>query len=177
MPIPMWVAKANKHLTNRIMIRRSDRPPFAAIRHRVLCSERDPDKLLDDVKSMRQKMRDSLDRGDSENFHVKHGSGGLVDIEFMVQYAVLRWAHDYPDLTEWPDNARLLELLTAHELQPEGAATQLWNAYQVYRGVVHRRALQEQGSVVPAAQLAEERAMVRDIWFQVVGDDAAPAGG
>jgi len=150
---------------------------FAAIRHQVLCSERDPDKLLDDVKSMRQKMRDSLDRGNSDNFHVKHGSGGLVDIEFMVQYAVLRWAHDFPDLTEWPDNARLLERLTAHELLPEGAAAQLWNAYQVYRGVVHRRALQEQGSVVPAAQLAEERAMVRDIWFQVVGDDAVPAEG
>ena len=59
--------------------------------------------------------------------------------------AVLRWAHQYPDLTEWTDNARLLERLTKHELLPDGAAAQLWNAYQVYRGVVHRRALQELG--------------------------------
>lgn len=41
MPIPMWVARANRHLTNRIMIRRSDRPPFAAIRHRGRTSGRE----------------------------------------------------------------------------------------------------------------------------------------
>ncbi len=41
MPIPMWVAKANKKVTNRIMIRRSDRPPFAALRHRGRTSGRE----------------------------------------------------------------------------------------------------------------------------------------
>jgi glutamate-ammonia-ligase adenylyltransferase len=144
---------------------------FKAIRHRVLCLERDPDKLVADVRSMRQKMRASLDRSDAEHFHIKQGRGGLVDIEFVVQYAVLRWAHVHPDLTEWTDNARLLERLAQHRLLPAGAAEQLWNAYQVYRGVVHRRALQEEGSVVPAAQLVEERAMVRDIWDGVIGGD------
>lgn len=150
------------------------RARFAAIRHQVLRLQRDPDKLLDDVRSMRAKMRASLDRGDAEHFHVKQGSGGLVDIEFIVQYAVLLWAHAYPDLTEWSDNARLLQRLAAHDLLPGAAADQLWNAYQVYRGIVHRRALQEAGSVVPASQLAEERAMVRDIWRAVIGDDVEP---
>lgn len=141
---------------------------FMAIRHQVLCTERDPASLLDEVLSMRHKMRDSLDRGDEEHFHIKHGTGGLVDIEFLVQYAVLRWAHEYPDLTEWTDNARLLDRLSAHQLLPEGTAEQLWNAYQVYRGIVHRRALQEAGSVVSAGPLEEERAMVRDIWSSVM---------
>lgn len=145
------------------------RARFEAIRHEVLCRERDANQLLDDVRSMRRKMRDALDRSDADNFHVKHGSGGLVDIEFMVQYAVLRWAHTHRDLTEWTDNARLLERLAEHCLLPAGAADQLWNAYQVYRGIVHRNALQERGSVVPAARLAEERAMVRDIWDAVIG--------
>ena len=117
---------------------------------------------------MRRKMRESLDRSDANHFHVKHGTGGLVDIEFLVQYAVLRWAHDYPDLTEWTDNARLLERLSEHRLLAQGAADQLWNAYQVYRGLVHRRALQELSSVVPIDRLEEERAMVRDIWQQVI---------
>jgi glutamate-ammonia-ligase adenylyltransferase len=147
------------------------RARFAATRHQVLCRQRDPHKLLADVLDMRDKMRASLDRSDDDNFHIKQGTGGLVDIEFIVQYAVLRWAHDHPDLTEWTDNARLLERLSSHSLLPERAADQLWNAYQVYRGVVHRRALQEEGSVVPAAQLAEERAMVRDIWAKVMGGD------
>jgi glutamate-ammonia-ligase adenylyltransferase len=145
---------------------------FAALRHRILCLERDPEKLLTDVVGMRQKMRASLDRSNAENFHIKQGTGGLVDIEFMVQYAVLRWAHEFPDLTEWTDNARLLERLSEHRLLPQGAADQLWNAYQVYRGVVHRRSLQEAGSVVPIGQLAEERAMVSDIWASVMGPAA-----
>jgi glutamate-ammonia-ligase adenylyltransferase len=142
---------------------------FAAMRHQILGLQRDPQKLLDGIREMRQKMRESLDRSDDQSFHIKQGTGGLVDIEFLVQYAVLRWAHEYPDLTEWTDNARLLERLSEHRLLPEGAAEQLWNAYQVYRGVVHRRALQEAGSAVPVAQLAEERAMVVDIWDNVIG--------
>ncbi len=141
---------------------------FSAIRHQVLCSPRDPEKLLREVVEMRQKMRHSLDRSNETDFHIKQGSGGLVDIEFMVQYAVLRWAHEYPDLTEWTDNARLLERLAEHGLLPGSAAEQLWNAYQVYRGVVHRRALQEGSSVVPIERFVEERAMVRDIWSAVM---------
>jgi glutamate-ammonia-ligase adenylyltransferase len=147
---------------------------FAAMRHQILCMQRDPEKLLADVREMRQKMRDSLDRSNAEYFHIKQGTGGLVDIEFLVQYAVLRWAHEYPSLTEWTDNARLLERLSEHRLLPEGAADRLWNAYQVFRGVVHRRALQEQSSLVPAAQLAEERAMVRDVWEEVIGEGRGP---
>jgi glutamate-ammonia-ligase adenylyltransferase len=144
---------------------------FSAIRHEVLRLPRDPGKLLGDVRSMRHKMRDSLDRSDAGHFHIKHGTGGLVDIEFLVQYAVLRWAHEHPDLTEWTDNARLLERLAERRLLPEKAAEQLWNAYQLYRGVVHRRALQKADSRVTADQLVEERAMVRDIWMSVIGDN------
>jgi glutamate-ammonia-ligase adenylyltransferase len=148
---------------------------FKEIRRRVLCQPREPQKLLGEVTTMRKKMRDSLDRSSAEQFHIKQGVGGLVDIEFIVQFAVLRWAHDYPDLTDWTDNARLLERLTEHQLLPERAAEQLWNAYQLYRGVVHRRALQEAGSLVPADQLVEERAMVSDIWMLVMEDGQTPA--
>jgi glutamate-ammonia-ligase adenylyltransferase len=141
---------------------------FNAIRHRILTLERDPEKLRVEVVGMREKMRASLDQSGGEEFHIKQGVGGLVDIEFMVQYGVLRWAHDYPDLTEWTDNARLLERLAQHNLMPGKSAEQLWNAYQVYRNVVHRRSLQEQGSLASAAQLSEERSMVRDIWHDVM---------
>ena len=142
---------------------------FAAIRHQVLCLARDPDQLRDEVRGMRQKMRDSLDRGDATHFHIKHGAGGLVDIEFLVQFAVLRWAHDYPDLTAWTDNARLLESLRGLSLLPDDTTAQLWDAYQKYRGVVHRNALQEAGSLVPLEELAEERAMVSAIWEEIIG--------
>ncbi len=137
---------------------------FKEIRHTVLCRARDAAALRAEVVSMREKMRSSLDTSTAAEFHIKHGVGGLVDIEFLVQYAVLRWANAHPDLTEWTDNARLLERLTQHGLLPDRSAEQLWNAYQVFRNVAHRRSLQEQGSLVPTEQFAEECAMVRDIW-------------
>jgi glutamate-ammonia-ligase adenylyltransferase len=145
---------------------------FVRIRRRVLCQKREAAALRAEVVFMREKMRATLDRSTADDFHIKHGTGGMVDIEFLVQHAVLRWAHDYPDLTEWTDNARLLERLAQHDLLPDKAAEQLWNAYQVFRNVVHRRSLQEQSSVVPATQLAEERAMVQDIWHNVMVTDA-----
>lgn len=145
------------------------RERFGEIRQRVLCQPREPGRLLKEVCEMRRKMREALDRSDRAHFHIKHGVGGLVDIEFIVQYAVLRWAHEYPDMTEWTDNARLLERLSEHGLLPGGTADELWNAYQLFRGQVHRHALQEEGSVVAAEQLVEERAMVTEIWQHVMG--------
>lgn len=144
---------------------------FNTIRTAVLCDERDPDKLRADVLDMRQKMRDSLDKSTADGFHIKQGAGGLVDIEFLVQYAVLRWAHEVPELARWTDNARLLETLARHRLLEGRSAELLWNAYQVFRAVTHRVALQDDSSVVPAEQLSEERAMVRDIWGQVLQTD------
>ena len=144
---------------------------FNAVRRQILCRRREPDALREEVVGMREKMRSALDKGTGDDFHIKHGVGGIVDIEFMVQYAVLRWAHQYPDLADWTDNARLLERLAQHNLMPGKAAEQLWNAYQVYRNLAHRRALQEQGSLVSAVRLTEERLMVRDIWQQVMAID------
>lgn len=140
---------------------------FDAIRKEILCQKRDLDKLRADVLEMREKMRDNLDKSTDEIFHIKQGAGGLVDIEFIVQYAVLRWANEYPGLTRWSDNMRLLDTLAELSLLEGRSAELLQNAYCVFRAVTHRKALQEDSSVIPVDQLAEERQMVRDIWQQV----------
>ena len=137
---------------------------FQRIRREVLCRARDPDKLRAEVVDMRRKMAESLDKSDEQQFDIKHGPGGLVDIEFMVQYAVLRWASEYPGLVDWTDNARLLERLAEYELLHGQSAEQLFGAYRVYRAIAHRCALQEQKALVGQDELVEERAMVRDIW-------------
>ncbi len=145
---------------------------FNAIRHEVLCMPRDPDRLRSEVIEMRAKMAGSLDRSDASVFDIKHGPGGLVDIEFLVQFGVLRWAHDHPGLTEWTDNARLLERLGEYGLLDPTLAEQLFSAYRVYRAIAHRKSLQEEKPFVPQDEMQEERAMVRDIWHQVLGINA-----
>ena len=141
---------------------------FNEIRTEILCQARDEEQLRDDVCAMRRKMAENLDRSDKELFDIKHGPGGLVDIEFMVQFVVLRWAAEYPGLTKWTDNARLLESLTEYDLMAGHAAEQLFSAYRVYRAIAHRRALQEQKTLIRQGELIEERAMVREIWQQLM---------
>jgi glutamate-ammonia-ligase adenylyltransferase len=142
---------------------------FQRIRRDVLARERDPDKLLADVTEMRARMRTALDKSDATRFDLKQGVGGIADIEFMVQYAVLRWAHQHPDLLDWTDNLRLLEGLARYDLLEGRAAELLANLYQVLRAAYHRNALQESPGVVPDGELREERAMVGDLWRSLMG--------
>lgn len=137
---------------------------FAEIRRDILCRPREAATLRREVREMRAKMRASLDRSDKERFDLKQGVGGIADIEFMVQYAVLRWSCEHPSLTDWTDNVRLLDSLARLELLPGEAAGDLAAAYRTLRAAYHRSALQEQPTSVPETELRAERARVRELW-------------
>jgi len=141
---------------------------FAAIRHTVLAQKRDPDKLQDEVRDMREKMRASLDKSTLELFDIKQGQGGIADIEFMVQFAILRWAHDYPDLLDWTDNIRLLERLADYQLLEAGVAESLTETYRSLRALYHRNSLSDLPGLVPVGLLQGERAMVVVLWRRLM---------
>ncbi len=147
---------------------------FEQVRHDVLCAERDPKKLRDDVVTMRQKMRDQLNPRDTETaenpvFDLKHGSGAIVDIEFIVQYAVLAWAHEHPALTRWTDNIRILETLQQENLVEETTSTALIEAYKTYRSAAHRLSLQQLPGVVAIDDFATETMSVAAAWKHLMG--------
>jgi len=141
---------------------------FEAIRRHVLARPRDTAALRSEVVEMREKMRQSLDKSDAELFDIKQGRGGITDIEFMVQFCVLRWASEYADLLAWTDNIRLLETLARHGLLEGPAADQLANMYRVLRASYHRNSLREQPGMIPTGELAEERRIVREIWAEMM---------
>ena len=143
---------------------------FSAIRREILCRERDPATLRGEVREMRARMRRELDKGRAGRFDLKQGRGGIADIEFMVQCAVLRWASAYPDLADWTDNIRLLETLSRHALLPGDAAAELTRAYKSLRAAYHRSALQEEPTVVPDAELRAEREQVAALWGRLLED-------
>jgi len=120
------------------------------------------------VVEMREKMRDSLDKTKPGLFDLKQGRGGIVDIEFMVQYSVLRWAQEYPDLLSWTDNIRLLETLSRLGLLSGDYAEQIMEAYRVLRAAYHRNALQDQSSVISDDLLVEERGLVKGLWASLM---------
>jgi glutamate-ammonia-ligase adenylyltransferase len=137
---------------------------FAAIREKSLRRPRDTETLRSEVREMREKMRANLGSKDPALFNVKHDSGGIVDIEFLVQFGVLSGARDREFLTEWTDVVRQLDSLTAAEFLSADAASLLRRAYCLFRERTHRAALQETPPLVPADEYQELRSRVRQIW-------------
>ena len=148
------------------------REGFEAIRREVLGQRRAPETVRREIGDMRWRMRRELDRSTATEFDLKQGEGGMVDIEFLVQYGVLAHAADHPELLEWTDNIRLLETLGRTGVFPRADADRLANAYRAYRDAAHERALQEAPARVSADRFASERAAVREIWARIIGERA-----
>jgi glutamate-ammonia-ligase adenylyltransferase len=141
---------------------------FGSVRADILRRPREPEQLRNDVASMRAKMRLNLDKTRSGWFDLKQGLGGIADIEFMVQYCVLRWASEFPELTTWTDNVRLLETLIRVGRLHESVGIDLTSAYKELRAVYHRNALQDTPGLIEDSQLVPERERVVAIWRELI---------
>lgn len=125
---------------------------FEGVRARILGQSRDLGKLQTEVSEMRAKMRDNLGTkataaGTAANaydagmpFDIKQDAGGIVDIEFMVQYAALAWSDKHPALLRYTDNIRILEGLEEAGLMPVSDAVLLREVYKAFRSAAHRQA-------------------------------------
>lgn len=114
---------------------------FEAIREKVLCLPRDPLQLKSEVINMRKKMRDA-NPNRSELFDLKHDHGGMIDIEFMVQYLVLRYANLHPELCGNIGNIALLQRCGNLGLIDSKLATETANSYRLLRKFQHNIRLQ-----------------------------------
>ncbi|MBI3222520.1 MAG: bifunctional [glutamate--ammonia ligase]-adenylyl-L-tyrosine phosphorylase/[glutamate--ammonia-ligase] adenylyltransferase [Nitrosomonadales bacterium] len=113
---------------------------FEHIRQQVLCQKRNLDTLRQEIVAMRQKMLDGHPNS-SGLFDIKHDRGGMVDIEFIVQYLVLAHAHQYPQLTANIGNLALLKLSSELGLIPADLAEQTRTLYRTLRQTQHRMRL------------------------------------
>jgi len=115
---------------------------------------------------MRQRMRKELDRSNAMQFDLKHGSGGIGDIEFLVQYLVLNYAKKYPDVIFYSDNIRQLDALTTAGCLERAVGDRLQDCYRSYRLRQHHLVLDGQPPLAGAAEFREERGFVTSIWDQ-----------
>jgi glutamate-ammonia-ligase adenylyltransferase len=113
---------------------------------------------------MRARMRAEQHRLDPGCFDLKQDPGGIVDIEFLVQYLVLRHAHRYPELVRWTDNVRLIQTLIGSAVLNEYMAHVLKHAYLIYRAAAHQLSLQEKPARVPAEKFERLQQRIRQIW-------------
>ena len=140
---------------------------FEEVRRRVLAEDVHSDSLQADVLDMRQKMRAELNKGTDALFDLKQDLGGVADIEFIVQYLVLKEACNELGLTVWPDNIRQLEALAAANILSAADEELLAAAYREFRVHMHRLALAGRARLIPRDEVAKTAVKVRNIWEKV----------
>nr|VFJ67224.1 MAG: glutamate-ammonia-ligase adenylyltransferase [Candidatus Kentron sp. FM]VFJ67234.1 MAG: glutamate-ammonia-ligase adenylyltransferase [Candidatus Kentron sp. FM]VFK16928.1 MAG: glutamate-ammonia-ligase adenylyltransferase [Candidatus Kentron sp. FM] len=153
---------------------------FDGVRADVLRKQRDPGELGQAVCEMRARMRRELDHTRRGLFDLKQGPGGITDIEFIVQYATLRWADRLAEFLIYRDNIRLLEGMAKAGLMAKQDADSLARIYRRYRARVHALALQELPPLVgeTAEGMPEDaRASGEGIAREETMGDGAPSDG
>ncbi|MFT5997119.1 MAG: glutamate-ammonia-ligase adenylyltransferase, partial [Glaciecola sp.] len=111
---------------------------FNEVRQTILCKARDPILLKQQVLEMRKKMRLHLEVKQPKQVDIKQTKGGIVDVEFMVQYWILANAYKHPEITKWSDNLRLLDALLSINTIDDIQQQKLTSAYLTLRHATHR---------------------------------------
>ena len=155
------------------------RDKFEVLRCQILTQPRDEAYVRSEVLKMRQKMKDHLGSSKEQKkdgiFHLKQDAGGIVDIEFMAQYAVLAWSGSNPDLAHYSDNVRILEDAAKTGCLSSDDATALIQAYLRERAESHRLALANQSMQVNAADWYDTREVVCKLWQRLIDPTAMSA--
>ena len=142
---------------------------FEGIRRRILTAERDAATLRRDIIDMREKMFPTHPPADSD---VKYARGGVVDVEFIVQYLVLSQSRRCPELLENYGNIALLNMAAERGLIDARLAEQSRNAYRHYRQIQHNKKLRDTERAEVNATLLAQYAAVKQLWHEVFGEEA-----
>ena len=139
---------------------------FEQLRRQIITQPRNIGSLKTDIIAMRHKIT-ATHPADDEN--VKYARGGVVDVEFIVQYLVLAHSHEAPELLENYGNIALLGMAAQRGFIPPAQATAAQNAYRRYRQIQHNKKLRDLArAAVDEALLADYQA-VKELWAAVFG--------
>ena len=143
---------------------------FERIRSEVLGLERDEEMLKKEILSMRRKMLDNHPNP-TDLFDIKHDSGGIVDVEFAVQFLVLLHSRLHPELSGNIGNIALLRKAGELGLIPQEIAVRAGSAYREYRRLQHKLRLKgEKYARIGKAGVSDNMADVLRLWESVFGE-------
>ncbi|MBU3540181.1 bifunctional [glutamate--ammonia ligase]-adenylyl-L-tyrosine phosphorylase/[glutamate--ammonia-ligase] adenylyltransferase [Polynucleobacter sp. UB-Tiil-W10] len=143
---------------------------FDSVRSEVLSQPRDVDQLRLEILEMRRKVHAGHPNANVE-FDLKHDAGGMVDIEFIVQFLVLAYAHQHSQLIGNLGNIALLRIAGDVGLITEQAAHSVGDAYRLMRSRQHR--LRLDGAEKTRIHLENEpeliaaRDAVQALWLEI----------
>jgi glutamate-ammonia-ligase adenylyltransferase len=143
-------------------------PRFDAVREAVITAPRDQAALADEIRAMRERVRAAHPVAQGR-FDIKHSPGGMVDVEFVVQYLVLAHSLRWPSLRGNLGNTALLRQAEVEGLLPQGVGQAAADAYRTLRQHQHRARLDETSTQVDPQPLASSTAAVMALWRAVLG--------
>lgn len=146
------------------------KPKFEQTRKQILCLVRNQEHLKAEVCAMRKKMRKSQSTIKAPLFHLKHSVGGIVDIEFIVQFVVLANAAQNQQLVIFTNTSRILAALQNFGLIGQHDALILKQAYCAYRDSSNRQILQGGSLVIQNQDFAQMSTQVATIWHKIISN-------
>ncbi|MGZ0020474.1 bifunctional [glutamate--ammonia ligase]-adenylyl-L-tyrosine phosphorylase/[glutamate--ammonia-ligase] adenylyltransferase [Nitrosomonas sp. wSCUT-2] len=157
---------------------------FEHTRKEILCKQRNLDELKKEILKMREKMLEAHPNP-TALFDIKHDRGGIIDVEFIVQYLVLGYSNRYPQLTGNIGNIALLKLAGELELIGKITAEKTRSAYREFRRIQHRQRLNGEADMAGSSpvdgqaqkftrvednHLKDDRKAVLTLWEEVFGN-------
>ena len=139
---------------------------FEATRRAVLTAPRDQGALRDEIRAMRDKVS-AAHHVPAGRFDVKHSDGGMMDVEFAVQWLVLAHAAAHPPLQDNAGNIALLQRAEAAGLLPAGVGRAAADAYRELRRAQHHARLDDKPTHIDPEGFAAQRAAVQALWHAV----------
>jgi glutamate-ammonia-ligase adenylyltransferase len=141
---------------------------FELTRRAVLTAERDHAALRQEISHMRERVRASRPVP-AGRFDVKHSVGGMMDVEFAVQYLVLAHGAAHAGLLDNAGNIALLQRAEAAGLLPAGVGLASADAYRDMRRAQHRARLDEKPTQFDPAEFVVQHDAVTALWHAVFG--------
>ena len=120
---------------------------FTALREEILLRHRNPQVLAGEIRDMRQRIAREKPIG-KDHFHLKLSPGGLLDIEFLVQFAILANSAENPALLLPTGTREALLALGKSGLWEARAVEDLVDAWCVLRDAENRRRLRLQAPLL-----------------------------
>ncbi|CAM3647072.1 bifunctional [glutamate--ammonia ligase]-adenylyl-L-tyrosine phosphorylase/[glutamate--ammonia-ligase] adenylyltransferase [Polynucleobacter arcticus] len=143
---------------------------FDDVRFEVLSQKRDIDQLRLEILEMRRKVH-AGHPNPSPDFDLKHDAGGMVDIEFIVQFLVLAFSSTHPQLIGNLGNIALLRIAGDLGLIQMQMAQEVGDAYRLQRARQHRLRLdgaeKTRVDLELEPPLVHSRAAVLDLWQEI----------
>jgi [glutamine synthetase] adenylyltransferase / [glutamine synthetase]-adenylyl-L-tyrosine phosphorylase len=137
---------------------------FETLRKNILTQPRNAEALKKEITAMREKMRGQ--HKETEGYiDIKQGIGGIIDVEFIVQYLVLLHSAQHPFLIMNKGNIALLKYCGEAGLISNELANNCADAYREFRRLQHASRLNnEQNPLLDTSSVNSMTNSVRKLY-------------